>query len=141
MDLIRGKNMNDIDIEDDDMHIERVSKYKPISTPSRSHEGSTVRQMLISIPKLKWLDDDRENCRYYNEYKPIEEAKPKTPNDINRSPSWCARLKGQPLSPQEERVYQLRSSMQPTAIGRTLGLKVSTVRGMMARIRAKKGEL
>lgn len=128
-------------MENGKMQIEKVSKYKPISTPSRSHEGTTVRQMLISIPKLKWLDDYADKSTYYRAYKTVEEVKPKAPVDIQRSPSWCARLLGEPLSPQEKRVDDLRQSMQPTAIGRVLGLKASTVRGMLARIRAKKGEL
>ena len=123
------------------MQIEKVSKYKPISTPSRSHEGATIRQMLISIPRLKWLDQDRDNCQYYRQYKSPDDVIKKIPIDIRRSPTWCAELKGQPLSPQEKKVDELRTSMQPTAIGRALGLKVSTVRGMLARIRAKKGEL
>lgn len=123
------------------MQIEKVSKYKPISTPSRSHEGATIRQMLISIPRVKWLETDIESCSHYKKYKSPENIAPKLPIDIRRSPTWCATLKGQPLSPQEIKVDELRSSMQPTAIGRALGLKTSTVRGMLARIRAKKGEL
>ena len=123
------------------MQIEKVSKYKPISTPSRSHEGQTIRQMLISIPRVKWLETDIESSSYYKKYKSPEDIEKKLPIDIRRSPTWCATLKGQPLSPQEIKVDELRVGMQPTAIGRALGLKTSTVRGMLARIRAKKGEL
>jgi hypothetical protein len=123
------------------MQIEKVSKYKPISTPSRSHEGATIRQMLISIPRLKWLEKDVDSCKYYRQYKNPDNVIKKLPVDIRKSPTWCATLNGQPLSPQEKKVDDLRNSMQPTAIGRALGLKVSTVRGMLARIRAKKGDL
>lgn len=140
MALIRNNGMTDIDMEDD-MHIEKVSRYKPVSTPSRSHEGVTIRQMLISLPRVKWLEKDINDSRYYKQYKNPNEVAPKLPIDIRRSPTWCATLKGQPLSPQEKKVDELRVGMQPTAIGRALGLKTSTVRGMIARVRAKKGEL
>ena len=122
------------------MHIEKVSRYVPITTPTRSHDGSTVRQMLISIPKLKFLDDAIEDCVYYKKYKKPEEAVQFKPKDMERSASWCARLKGVPLSPQEAKVDALRAGMQPTEISKTLGIASSTVRGMIARIRAKKGE-
>lgn len=122
------------------MQIEKVSKYIPVSTPSRSTEQTTIRQMMISIPRIKWLESDIESCDYYRKYRKPEDIKPSIAADLKRSPTWCARLKDQPLTPQERRVDALRKEHHPTAIGRRLGIAPSTVRGMLARIKAKKGE-
>lgn len=120
------------------MHIEKVSRYVPVSTPSRSYEGSTVRQMLVSIPRLKWLDDGIDECRYYKHYKPepAETASPSRPS--GKAPSWSARLKGQPLTAQEQRVADVMDKMRIIDISRNMQIAQTTVRGMMARIRAKR---
>lgn len=121
------------------MQIKKVSKYIPVSTPSRSHEGSTVRQMLISIPRLEWLDKDIDASTHYRKYKDISEVKPKTPNEAKNTPSWSARLKGVPLSPMEQKIYDLSQSMKIREVGSQLGIAPSTVRGTIARARAKLG--
>lgn len=122
------------------MQIEKVVKYIPISTPSRSSDQTTVRQMMISLPRVKWLEVDINSCEHYRYYKKPEDVKPAIAKDLQRSPTWSARLKGEPLTQQEEKVDALRQTMTPTNIGRSLNIKPSTVRGMIARIRAKKGE-
>lgn len=127
-------------MENGKMQIEKVSKYIPVSTPSRSSEQTTMRQMMVSLPRVKWLERDIDNCEYYKKYRKPEEVKPSIAADLKRSPTWCARLKGEPLTPQEQKVADLRVNHHPTAIGRKLGLAPSTVRGMLARIRAKNGE-
>lgn len=120
------------------MHIEKVSRYVPVSTPSRSHEGSTVRQMLVSIPRLKWLDDGIDECRYYKHYKPETEETTGTSLPSEKKPSWSARLKGQPLTAQEQRVADVMDKMRIIDISRNMQIAQTTVRGMMARIRAKR---
>lgn len=120
------------------MHIEKVSKYVPVSTPSRSHEGSTVRQMLISIPRLKWLDDGIDDCRYYKFYKP-EPPKTIIPHiPSGKTPSWAVRLKGQPLSTQEQQVADVMDTMKIAEISRSMRIAQTTVRGIISRIRAKR---
>lgn len=122
------------------MQIEKVSRYIPVSTPSRSSEQTTIRQMMVSLPRVKWLENDLDSCEYYKKYRKPEEVRPSIAADLKRSEAWCDRLRGEPLTPTEQKVANLRVNHHPTAIGRKLGIATSTVRGMLARIRAKLGE-
>lgn len=52
--------MDNMEIEEADLNIERVTFYKLSHVPSRSHENAGQKQnlMQISLPRLKFLEDE-----------------------------------------------------------------------------------
>ena len=51
------------------MKIQKISKYVPISTASRSSSGeSTIRHMLVSLPRIKWLEKNPDPTMFTSAY-------------------------------------------------------------------------
>jgi hypothetical protein len=119
--------------------IEKVSRYIPCNTPSRSHEGLTVRHMLMSIPRVKWLEQDLESCQYYRNYKKYEEVR--SPVEPRSVAARVERLLGQELTDREKKIDEMRHTMSSRMIATALNMHSSTVRDDIAKIRAKKGQL
>jgi ATP/maltotriose-dependent transcriptional regulator MalT len=87
--------------------IEKVSRYIPVVTPSRSgrgqENGSSVRHMLLSIPRIKWLEN--EETEYYHKYAALtEEPVVVAPS---HSDKWCEMVKAEPLTERELLVERL----------------------------------
>ena len=59
------------------MKIEKISRYVPIATSSRSStDTDTIRHMLVSLPRVRWLErediSDLSLNKYKTEGEPIE---------------------------------------------------------------------
>jgi hypothetical protein len=52
------------------MKIHKISKYVPISTPSRGSSSETgVRHMLISLARVRWLEREPDPKSFTSRYK------------------------------------------------------------------------
>ena len=116
------------------MHIQKISRYVPVAAPTNStSESISSRKMLMSLPRVKWLERDPD-------YKPngfFEEDLPPPP-----PPSPNVPKAGMPLSDREDEIYKLRMGGESfTDIARRFGISSDTVRGMFSRARRKRGEL
>lgn len=117
------------------MCIEKVSKYVSSAMGTRSTEGITVRQMLLSIPKVKWLDG--ADTEYYHKYKPINEVDLKISKTNNHAANFD-QIRGQPLTEKEKMAVDLmKTGMKQKHAADVMGMHRSTFRDMLLRIRAK----
>lgn len=57
------------------MKIMKISKYVIVQTPSRSSsETGTVRRMLLSLPRIKWLEREFDPTLHTSSYIPDDES-------------------------------------------------------------------
>jgi DNA-binding NarL/FixJ family response regulator len=95
--------------------------------------------MLMSIPRVKWLEQDLESCQYYRNYKKYEEVR--SPVEPRSVAARVERLLGQELTDREKKIDEMRHTMSSRMIATALNMHSSTVRDDIAKIRAKKGQL
>jgi DNA-binding CsgD family transcriptional regulator len=111
------------------VQIEKVSRYISVQTPSRSMSGANgVRRMLLSLPRVKWLELDPD-------YKPFGGID----DEIEPPPKPSSPKPGSPLSGRELEIWNLRMmNMSFADIAAHFGVTRDTVRGMYARARKKR---
>jgi hypothetical protein len=119
------------------MNIEKVSKFVSQTTPSRSGEGSFSRQILLSIPRLRWLETDIDSCTYYSQYTPDGLKTHKEEKKIREKSFWAKTLAGKPLSPQETKIKKMLETMTIEKVASTLKVSHITIKSCIASIKAK----
>lgn len=123
------------------MHIEKVSKYIHVTTPSRSNETHTGRMMLMSIPRIKWLEGAETDFYHTYTEKDVKLPPAYVLRD-NRPNSWVEKIIGQDLTEREtEALRLLRSGMANKDIAAKIGLSRSGLRDMIIKIKIKKSNL
>lgn len=119
------------------INIEKVSKFVSNSTPSRSGEGEFSRQILVSIPRVRWLESDLESCKYYSQYQANEPKTFREEAKIREKSVWARSLSGKALSPQEVKIKRMLETMDIDKIASSLKLAKSTIKSCVASIKAK----
>lgn len=120
------------------MQIEKVSKYVFANTPSRSSEGSTARKILISIPRLRWLENG--NTDFYGSFSKMNDTPgPRIRSNTHDTEAWAQRLAGQPLTEREQKAYDLmKTGIRQIQAADIMGIPRSTFRDILIKIKAKK---
>lgn len=125
------------------MKIEKVSKYVPVVTGTsgnRDGSGGTVRSMLVSIPRVEFLEKDRESTEFYHQYTTMQDI-PVTPNSTF-SQEWVEKIRVLPMTKRELIIEQmLNDGNTYKQIGTVLGLAKGTIPAYVHRIRAKRAYL
>lgn len=121
--------------------IEKVSRYIPAVSPTRgtggeaSDNGSTVRHMLLSIPRVKFLEGGE--TEHYHKYKVLENE----PVIISPSYSdrWCELVKAEPPTERELLVEKMvNDGASRNAIADHLHMARGTIANLLSRIRVKR---
>jgi hypothetical protein len=119
--------------------IEKVSRYIPAVMPSRGgsgeENGSTVRHMLLSIPRIKFLEGGE--TEYYHKYSVLEHE----PVIVNPSYSdkWCELIKADPLTERELEVEKLiNDGNSHNAVALKLHIAKGTIANLITRVRVKR---
>jgi len=125
--------------------MEKVSKFVPVSSYVQGNRpsggGSTIRQMLLSIPRVKWLErPGGPPTDFYHQFKPPE---PSTSVALpGRSQGWCEEMKVQPLTAQELTIERLLNDGKTTKqVAEAVGIKQNSVYKALTRIRVKRAHL
>lgn len=122
---------------DDELIIEKVCRYVPVVTGLKSAgvaAGSTVRHMLISIPRLKFLETGETD--YYHKYRPPSEDPVVT--DTAYSRNWCDTVKVEPLTPREKEALNLKNDGYTyDAIANRLNVSRSSAVKILTKARVK----
>lgn len=123
------------------MKIEKVSKYIPVITGTsggRTVSGSSIRQMLLSIPRVKWLEGGE--TEFYHKYSPPGDN-PQVQNSAY-SNEWCEKIKKEPFTERETIVEQmLINGATFKQIAERIGLQPGSVASYVARVRIKRAYL
>ena len=119
--------------------IEKVSRYVPAITPSRGNtgeeNGSTVRHMLLSIPRIKWLEGGE--TEHYHKYRTLTDE----PVIVNPSytDKWCELIKTDPLTERELEIERLiNDGNSHNAIAEKLHIAKGTIANIITRVRVKR---
>lgn len=121
------------------MKIEKVCRYVPVVTGLKSEgvsAGSTVRHMLLSIPRLRWLDA-AESTDFYHKYKSPDG------NIFIENPSysaqWVNEVKHLPITERELLVERLvNDGMTHKQVAKHLGIERGSVPNLLNRVRVKR---
>lgn len=120
------------------MRIEKVSRYVPVVTGQKSHgatAGSTLRHMLISLPKVKFLEGGE--TEYYHKYKELVDD-PKIPNP-SYSEKWCEEVKARPLTELEITVEKMiNDGYTHTDCAKKVGIQRGSISNVINRVRVKR---
>ena len=120
------------------MKIEKVCRYVPVLTGLKSRgvtAGSTMRHMLISIPRVRWLENT--DTDFYHKYKSPDED-PFIANP-SYSPQWVETVKREPMTDREllvERMLNDGSTQQQ--IADRLKIERGSVANIANRVRVKR---
>lgn len=118
--------------------IEKVSRYVPVVMPrngSGEDNGSSARHMLLSIPRIKFLEGGE--TEHYHKYSVLEHE----PVIINPSYSdkWCEAIKADPLTEQELRVEKLiNDGNSHNTVAIKLHIAKNTIANIITRVRVKR---
>ena len=120
------------------MKIEKVCRYVPIVQGLKSQgvqAGSTMRQMLLSIPRVRFLEGGDND--YYDKFKSPDDD----PNIENPTytTAWCNAIKTLPITETEliaERMVNDGATQQQVAD--RLGILRGSVANIINRIRVKR---
>jgi hypothetical protein len=120
------------------MKIEKVCRYVPIVQGLKSQgvqAGSTMRQMLLSIPRVRFLEGGDND--YYDKFKSPDDD----PNIENPTytTAWCNAIKTLPITEIEliaERMVNDGATQQQVAD--RLGILRGSVANIINRIRVKR---
>jgi len=119
--------------------IEKVSKYIPVASGTsggRTASNSTTRHMLLSIPRLRWLERPGPPTEFYQHYRDIN-SDPKFSNH-SYSDAWCEKIKSEPMTDREQIVQQmLHNGATFTQIADRLGIQRGSVPSYATRVRIK----
>lgn len=119
------------------MKIEKVSRYVPIAVGTKSNvlSGGTTRHMLLSIPRLKWLEGGETD--HYHKYKPAD-SDPFIENPCY-SADWINQIKAQPLTEREMLVEKLTNDgMTQKNVAKFVGIERGSVANLINRARVKR---
>ena len=124
--------------DDAPLHIEKVCRYVPIVQGLKSQgvqAGSTMRQMLLSIPRVRFLEGGDND--YYDKFKSPDDD----PNIENPTytTAWCNAIKTLPITETEllaERMVNDGATQQQVAD--RLGILRGSVANIINRIRVKR---
>lgn len=124
------------------MKVEKVCRYIPIAMGTSGDRaksgGSTIRQMLLSIPRVKWLEG--ANTEFYHKYSPPDEN-PRV-HLYSHSDEWCEKMKKEPLTERELLVeHMLRDGHTFKQIAEHIGLQPGSIAKYVARVRVKRAYL
>lgn len=130
--------MNDDDLGEAVLQIEKVSRYVPVVTGLKSQgvtAGSTMRQMLLSIPRVKFLEGGDND--YYHKFKSLDDD----PNieSPSYSAGWVNAVKTLPITDRElivERMVNDGATQQQVADH--LGIQRGSVANLVNRLRVKR---
>jgi hypothetical protein len=120
------------------MKIEKVCRYVPIVQGLKSQgvqAGSTMRQMLLSIPRVRFLEGGDND--YYDKFKSPDDD----PNIENPTytTAWCNAIKTLPITESEliaERMVNDGATQQQVAD--RLGILRGSVANIVNRVRVKR---
>jgi DNA-binding CsgD family transcriptional regulator len=120
------------------MKIEKVSRYVPVVTGLKSEgvaAGSTQRHMLLSIPRLKWLEG--EGTDFYHKYK-SPEAVPLIENP-SHSAHWVKEVQTLPITDRELLVEKLvNDGKTRKQVAEAVGVEPGSVANILNRVRVKR---
>jgi len=120
------------------MRIEKVCRYVPIVQGLKSQgvqAGSTMRQMLLSIPRVRFLEGG-ENDHYDKFKSPDDDPDIESPSYTT---AWCNAIKTLPITENEliaERMVNDGATQQQVAD--RLGILRGSVANIINRIRVKR---
>jgi DNA-binding CsgD family transcriptional regulator len=120
------------------LRIEKVSRYVPVVTGLKSQgvqAGSTMRQMLLSIPRVKFLEGGDND--FYHKFKRLDDD-PFIENP-SYSPHWVNSVKILPITDREllvERMINDGATQQQVAD--KLGILRGSVANLVNRLRVKR---
>lgn len=121
------------------MKIEKVCRYVPVVTGLKSEgvtAGSTIRHMLLSIPRLRWLED-AESTDFYHKYK-SPDADPFIENP-SYSAQWVKDVRTLPITERELEVERLINDGFPhKEVAKRLGLERGSIPNIINRVRVKR---
>lgn len=121
------------------MKIEKVCRYVPVVTGLKSEgmtAGSTVRHMLLSLPRLRWLDE-AEGTDFYHKYKSPDS------NPFIENPSytaqWVNEVKHLPITERELLVERLvNDGMTHKDVAKRIGVERGSIANLLNRVRVKR---
>lgn len=117
---------------------EKVSRYVPVVTGLKSQgatAGSTMRQVLLSIPRVKFLEGGEND--YYDKFKSLD-SDPFIENP-SYSPQWVNAVKSLPITDREllvERMINDGATQQQVAD--RIGILRGSVANLVNRLRVKR---
>lgn len=120
------------------LRIEKVSRYVPVVQGLKSQgvqAGSTMRQMLLSIPRVRFLEGGENE--YYDKFK-TPDADPEIENP-SYTRQWCNAIKTLPITEREllvERMINDGKTQQQVAD--RLGIMRGSVANLVNRVRVKR---
>lgn len=120
------------------LRIEKVSRYVPVVQGLKSQgvqAGSTMRQMLLSIPRVRFLEGGENE--YYDKFKtPDDDPEIENPSYTRQ---WCNAIKTLPITEREllvERMINDGKTQQQVAD--RLGIMRGSVANLVNRVRVKR---
>lgn len=117
---------------------EKVSRYVPVVTGLKSQgvtAGSTMRQMLLSIPRVKFLEGGEND--YYDKFKSLDED-PFIENP-SYSPQWVNAVKSLPITDRELLVERLiNDGATQQQVADRIGILRGSVANLVNRLRVKR---
>ena len=120
------------------MKIEKVCRYVPVVTGLKSEgvtAGSTIRHMLLSIPKLKWLEGGETD--FYHKYK-SPDADPFIENP-SYSAQWVKEVRALPITDRELVVEKLvNDGMTQKQVAERVGVERGSIANILNRVRVKR---
>ena len=121
------------------MKIEKVCRYVPVVTSLKSEgttAGSTIRHMLLSIPRLRWLDDADTN-EFYDKYK-SPDADPFIENP-SYSAQWVKEVRALPITERELAVEKLvNDGFTQKQVAESVGVERGSIANILNRVRVKR---
>lgn len=120
------------------MKIEKVCRYVPVVTGLKSQgasAGSTIRHMLLSIPRLRFLEGG--DTDFYHKYK-SPDADPFIENP-SYSAQWVQDVKTLPLTDRELEVERfVNDGMTHKLIAKKLNVEHGRIANIINRVRVKR---
>lgn len=120
------------------MKIEKVCRYMPVVTGLKSEgvtAGSTIRHMLISIPRLRWLEGGETD--FYHKYKsPDTDITIQSPS---HSAHWVKQVQTLPITERELLVEKLvNDGKTRKQVAEAVGVEPGSVANILNRVRVKR---
>lgn len=120
------------------MKIEKVCRYVPVVTGLKSEgmtAGSTVRHMLLSLPRLRWLEGGETD--FYHKYK-SPDSDPFIENP-SYTAQWVNEVKHLPITQREILVERLvNDGMTHKDVAKRIGVERGSIANLLNRVRVKR---
>lgn len=121
------------------MNIPKVSKYIPVTfglSKGSPSSNSSPRNMLLSIPRLLWLERPGPPTDFYQTYS-LPDSDPKFSSN-SFSDEWCDKIKDEPMTDDEQIVQQmLHNGATFPQIAKRIGKHRRTIHTYATRVRIK----